>query len=92
MPSSRTNPYHRGGDFVPRAGGTTPAEPGLSGTFPTTRDTGEPDVLLAPDLEPANILAKQLSFLANADGAGLVPGARVPAVLTSRADSVRSEP
>ena len=51
---------------------------------------GDPDILLAPDLEAANILAKQLSFLANADSAGLVLGARVPVILTSRADSVRS--
>ena len=51
---------------------------------------GDPDILLAPDLEAANILAKQLSFLANADSAGLVLGAKVPIVLTSRADSVRS--
>ena len=51
---------------------------------------GDPDILLAPDLEAGNILAKQLSFLANADSAGLVLGARVPIVLTSRADSVRS--
>lgn len=51
---------------------------------------GDPDILLAPDLEAGNILAKQLSFLANADGAGLVLGARVPVILTSRADSVRS--
>jgi len=51
---------------------------------------GDPDVLLAPDLEAGNILAKQLSFLANADSAGMVLGARVPVILTSRADSVRS--
>src|ERR1700741_2669504 len=51
---------------------------------------GDPDILLAPDLEAANILAKLLSFLANADSAGLVLGARVPIILTSRADSVRS--
>jgi phosphotransacetylase len=51
---------------------------------------GDPDILLAPDLEAGNMLAKQLSFLANADSAGLVLGARVPAVLTSRADSVRA--
>ena len=51
---------------------------------------GNPDILLVPDLEAGNILAKQLSFLANADSAGLVLGARVPIVLTSRADSVRS--
>ena len=51
---------------------------------------GDPDILLAPDLEAGNILAKQLSFLANADSAGMVLGARVPIILTSRADSVRS--
>jgi phosphate acetyltransferase len=51
---------------------------------------GDPDILLVPDLEAGNILAKQLSFLANADSAGLVVGARVPIILTSRADSVRS--
>ena len=51
---------------------------------------GDPDILIAPDLEAGNILAKQLTFLANADSAGLVLGARVPVILTSRADSVRS--
>jgi phosphate acetyltransferase len=51
---------------------------------------GDPDILLVPDLEAGNILAKQLTFLANADSAGLVVGARVPIILTSRADSVRS--
>jgi phosphate acetyltransferase len=51
---------------------------------------GDPDILLVPNLEAGNMLAKQLSFLANADSAGLVVGARVPVILTSRADSVRS--
>ena len=51
---------------------------------------GDPDILLVPDLEAGNMLAKQLTFLANADAAGLVLGARVPIVLTSRADNVRS--
>jgi phosphotransacetylase len=51
---------------------------------------GDADILLAPDLESGNILAKQLSYLAKADSAGLVLGARVPIILTSRADSVRS--
>lgn len=51
---------------------------------------GDPDILLAPDLEAGNMLAKQLTFLANADSAGLVLGAKVPVILTSRADSVRS--
>jgi phosphotransacetylase len=56
----------------------------------TSPVAGDPDILLAPDLEAGNILAKQLSFLANADSAGMVLGARVPVILTSRADSVRS--
>jgi phosphate acetyltransferase len=51
---------------------------------------GDPDILLVPDLEAGNILAKLLSYLANADSAGLVLGARVPIILTSRADSVRA--
>jgi phosphotransacetylase len=51
---------------------------------------GDPNILLVPDLEAGNMLAKQLTFLANADSAGLVLGARVPIILTSRADSVRS--
>ena len=51
---------------------------------------GDPDILLAPDLEAGNILAKQLNYLANAESAGLVLGARVPIILTSRADTVRS--
>ena len=51
---------------------------------------GDPDILLVPDLEAGNMLAKQLTFLANADAAGLVLGAKVPIILTSRADSVRS--
>ena len=51
---------------------------------------GDADILVAPDLEAGNILAKQLTFLANADAAGLVLGARVPIILTSRADSVRA--
>jgi phosphotransacetylase len=53
--------------------------------------SGDPDILLVPDLEAGNMLAKQLSFLANADSAGLVLGARVPIILTSRADTVRSK-
>ncbi len=52
--------------------------------------SGEVDILLVPDLEAGNMLAKQLSFLANADAAGIVLGARVPVILTSRADNLRS--
>lgn len=47
---------------------------------------GRADILVAPDLEAANMLVKQLTYLADASGAGLVVGARVPIVLTSRAD------
>ncbi len=51
---------------------------------------GRAQILVVPDLEAGNMLAKNLTFLAEADAAGLVLGARVPIVLTSRADSVRS--
>jgi phosphate acetyltransferase len=51
---------------------------------------GQADILLVPDLEAGNMLAKQLEYLAGAEGAGIVMGARVPIVLTSRADSVRT--
>jgi phosphotransacetylase len=50
---------------------------------------GRADVLLVPDLEAGNMLYKQLVFLAGADAAGVVLGARVPIILTSRADSLR---
>jgi phosphate acetyltransferase len=49
---------------------------------------GRANVLVVPDLEAGNMLAKSLSFLANADAAGIVLGSRVPIILTSRADSV----
>jgi phosphate acetyltransferase len=49
---------------------------------------GRADVLVVPDLEAGNMLAKSLSFMANADAAGIVLGARVPIILTSRADAV----
>jgi phosphate acetyltransferase len=51
---------------------------------------GRAQILVVPDLEAGNMLAKNLSLLAKADSAGIVLGARVPIVLTSRADSVRS--
>jgi phosphotransacetylase/acyl dehydratase len=51
---------------------------------------GRADILLVPDLEAGNMLAKQLQYLAGADSAGIVLGTRVPIVLTSRADSVRT--
>jgi phosphate acetyltransferase len=49
---------------------------------------GRANVLIVPDLEAGNMLAKSLSFLADADAAGIVLGARVPIILTSRADSI----
>jgi phosphate acetyltransferase len=51
---------------------------------------GRAQILVVPDLEAGNMLAKNLSFMANADAAGIVLGARVPIVLTSRADTVRT--
>ncbi len=51
---------------------------------------GRAQILVVPDLEAGNMLAKNLTFLADADAAGLVLGARVPIVLTSRADAVRT--
>ena len=51
---------------------------------------GKAQILVVPDLEAGNMLAKNLIFLSKANSAGLVLGARVPVVLTSRADSVRS--
>jgi phosphate acetyltransferase len=49
---------------------------------------GRANVLIVPDLESGNMLAKSLSFLAGADAAGIVMGARVPIILTSRADAL----
>lgn len=49
---------------------------------------GQADILVVPDLEAGNMLAKSLTFMANADAAGIVLGARVPIILTSRADSL----
>jgi phosphate acetyltransferase len=51
---------------------------------------GRAQILVVPDLESGNMLAKNLAYFAKADGAGIVLGARVPIVLTSRADSLRS--
>jgi phosphate acetyltransferase len=51
---------------------------------------GRAQILVVPDLEAGNMLAKNLAFLAQADGAGIVLGARVPIILTSRADNVRT--
>ena len=51
---------------------------------------GQADILVVPDIEAGNMLAKQLTFLAGADAAGVVVGAKVPIILTSRADSRRT--
>jgi phosphate acetyltransferase len=51
---------------------------------------GRAQILVVPDLEAGNMLAKNLTFLSHADAAGIVLGARVPIILTSRADSVRT--
>ncbi|HBD9275135.1 TPA: bifunctional enoyl-CoA hydratase/phosphate acetyltransferase [Legionella pneumophila] len=51
---------------------------------------GDADILLVPEIESGNILAKQLTFLGHADAAGIVLGARVPIILVSRADSIRT--
>lgn len=51
---------------------------------------GKANILLVPDLEAGNMLAKQLTYMANADAAGIVLGARIPVILTSRADNVRT--
>jgi len=51
---------------------------------------GRADILVVPDVEAGNMLAKQLEYLADADAAGVVVGARIPIILTNRADSVQS--
>lgn len=51
---------------------------------------GDADILLTPDIHSGNMIAKQLTFLGGANAAGIVLGARVPVILTSRADSLRS--
>jgi phosphotransacetylase len=51
---------------------------------------GDADILLTPEIESGNILAKQLTFLSHADAAGIIMGARVPIILTSRADNLRT--
>ena len=51
---------------------------------------GKANILLVPDLEAGNMLAKQLTFMSGADAAGIVLGARIPIILTSRADNLRT--
>ena len=56
----------------------------------TSPVAGRANLILVPDLEAGNMLAKSLTFLAHADAAGIVLGARVPVILTSRADTVQA--
>ncbi len=56
----------------------------------TSDVAGDADILLAPDIHSGNMIAKQLTFLGGAHAAGIVLGARVPVILTSRADSLRA--
>ena len=66
---------------IPRRRGSRASNPQVA---------GRAQILVVPDLEAGNMLAKNLIFLAKADAAGIVLGARVPIILTSRADSVRA--
>ncbi|MDD3371433.1 MAG: phosphate acetyltransferase [Alphaproteobacteria bacterium] len=56
----------------------------------TSEVAGDADILLAPEIESGNMMAKQLSFINKADAAGIIMGAKVPIILTSRADNLRS--
>ena len=56
----------------------------------TSAVAGYPDILIVPNLEAGNMLAKQMTFSGGADAAGIVLGASVPIILTSRADSIRT--
>jgi phosphate acetyltransferase len=51
---------------------------------------GDPDIIIPPNLESANIMSKELTFLADAEAAGIILGARIPIILTSRADSLQT--
>jgi phosphate acetyltransferase len=51
---------------------------------------GQADIFVVPDLEAGNMMAKQMTYLIDADAAGIVVGARVPVILTSRADSPKA--
>ena len=53
-----------------------------------SRVAGQADILVVPDLESGNMLAKQLMYMGDAASAGLVLGAKVPIILTSRSDSI----
>ena len=69
--------------------GASHVSPSIRSWSITSRVAGHADILIAPDLEAANILAKDLDHLAGADAAGIALGASVPIALTSRADTAR---
>jgi phosphate acetyltransferase len=80
-----------GGLSTGRWPSTTRSTPRRRGSRASSRPSpGAAQILVVPDLEAGNMLAKNLTFLAHADAAGIVLGARVPIILTSRADSVRT--
>ncbi len=56
----------------------------------TSLVAGQADILIVPNIEAGNMLAKELSFIAHADAAGIVLGARVPVILTSRSDNEKA--
>jgi phosphate acetyltransferase len=80
----------RAGSSTARSPSTTPSIRRPRGSRASLPVAGRAQILVVPDLEAGNMLAKNLSFLARADAAGIVLGARVPIILTSRADSVRT--
>ena len=89
LQDGRSRPDHRRACSTARWRSTTPS----ASRPPTIKHivspvAGRANVLIVPDLEAGNMLAKSLSFLAGADAAGIVLGARVPIILTSRADSL----
>ena len=85
----RSRPDHRRACSTARWRSTTRSAPRPPRSSTSSRRSpGRANVLVVPDLEAGNMLAKSLSFLAGADAAGIVLGARVPIILTSRADSL----
>jgi phosphate acetyltransferase len=66
----------------------SPEAAGIKGIHSSV--AGQADILVVPDIESGNMLAKQLTFFDHADGAGIVVGARIPIMLTSRADPPRT--
>ena len=91
LQDGRARPDHRRACSTARSPSTTrSARRRRRSRASAPRSRAMPTSCVVPDLEAGNMLAKQLSFLANADAAGIVLGARVPIILTSRADTVRA--